>query len=167
MKGIKTFVVSLAIFGSGTIVLGFLAGYPIIGIGLALFIVLFMYLLSVASQLAGAENALRNPPPPGETRVTLKVFDREMPFSEKFIFSPPAPDGRSSTFVIDVFKNKGGRPQGSLKGGLNINSPDVMQWHREAKRIWQEESYEAFVNFCKDAGEDEATVRSRIQKYLT
>lgn len=168
MKRIISFFVALLVFGSGTIVLGFLAGYPFAGVLIAVVVVGLVYLYGIYSQLSGAEQALRKPPPPGETQVTLKVFDIESWKSEKFIFSPPTstPGGETNFHVSILSKDRGGRPRGSLKGGEKINNPDVMAWLAEAKRIWQEESYKDFVEYCEDAGQDEATVRSRINNYL-
>jgi len=101
MKKISTYLISLVIYGGGTIALGFLAGHPTVGIVIALFVVVSLYGVSVASQLAGAETALRNPPPPGETQITFNVFDMEIAISKKFIFSPPESDGQTHNFMLN------------------------------------------------------------------
>ena len=157
------FLVSMFFYGTPIIVLGFFAGHPVTGVLIALYVVLSLYFSTVFGILNGAETALRNPPPIGETQITMKVFGREVNISEEFIFSPPETNGRKSKYQPMA---SGGRNYGSLNNGLNINDLDVMQWHKEAKRILDEEGHKEFVAFCKEAGQNESTVRSRIKKYF-
>ncbi len=68
------------------------------------------------------------------------------------------------------FERKGGRHQGSLGGRNSILHPsledkDTLAFHREAKRIWEEEGYKKFVAYCKTYGENESTVRGRLKRY--
>jgi hypothetical protein len=164
MDGMKSFFISFLIYGGGIIFLGFKAGYPIVGILLALFIVASLYVLSIASIVHGAKMALQNPPPPGKTKVTMKVFGTEVDMSDEFYFSPSTMDDRPRNFTIYPL---GGRPLGIIKGGVNINLPDVKQWHLEAKRILEEEGHKEFKKYCMEHGENESTVRSRIKKYFS
>lgn len=116
-------IISLLIYGSPIIILGILAGHPVIGILLALFVVLSLYATSIYSQLVGAENALRNPPNPGATHVSLTAFDKVIWQSQSFNFvqltsSPsdediiktehtPAPkaEGDSNPYTIELFEH--------------------------------------------------------------
>lgn len=154
------------------------------------------YLLTIFSYLMGAEHALKNPPKPGRTWVKWNlgkeifgiekdIYGNDIAYkSEPFLFSPefdaesePEPYEMSFPFV-DIVKQiqqasrnfasgiKGGRPDGGLKNGNNINMPDVAEWHKEAKRILEKVGYKEFVAYCNEAGENESTVRSRIKKFF-
>jgi len=159
----KNFLIAMLVYGSGIIAMGFLAGYPIVGILLSLFIVVSFYLLSIASMVHGAEIALRNPPPPGKTKITLKVLDQEISMSKDFIFSPPAPDGQLHNFTI----NKGGRPKGTLSSAEltpGTTADDILPFLREAKEA-RDKQDGSFAKLCEKNNHPESTVRGWLERY--
>jgi hypothetical protein len=163
MDGMKKFFFTLLLYGGGIIVLGFVAGYPIIGILIALFVSVSLYMSLIYGQIVGAEFALRNPPPPGETRIAIKVFEQEISMSDNFIFLPPASDGQQHNFII----NKGGRPKGSLSSAeltRGTTVEDILPFLREAKEA-REKQDGSFTKLCKSNNHPESTVRDWLERY--
>lgn len=159
----KHFLISLLLYGGGIIALGFMAGYPLIGVLLALIVSISIYGSLLYGQIIGAEFALRNPPPPGETRITLKVLDQDIHMSQNFIFLPPSPDGQPHNFTI----NKGGRPKGSLSSAEltpGTTADDILPFLREAKKA-KEKQDGSFSKLCIQNNHPESTVRGWLERY--
>ncbi len=67
------------------------------------------------------------------------------------------------------YYQQGGRPKGSIKTGQNlppsVYSDETQAFIREARRIYQEEGFKEFKQFCDKHGYKESTVRGWIKRY--
>lgn len=123
----------------------------------------FFLFAFMSGQIKGAIYGLQNPRS-GETWLDVKDNDEVM-WKSKPITPNPTQEGALKVDPI----NKGGKPKGSLKDKMKMSDPDVMEWHKEAKRILENEPSYKFNMYCKDGingkKQNPSTVRSRIKNW--